>query len=50
MSLNLFEEFFKRIRVRLLYQNKNWLAIITGDTGSGKSYSALRIAKKISNA
>jgi hypothetical protein len=31
---------------RRLYQyNKNWLAIICGETGSGKSYSALKIAE-----
>jgi len=36
-----------RIRNRLLVQNKNWLAIVTGDTGSGKSYSSMSIADNI---
>lgn len=40
-------EFIKRIKRRLLYQNKNWLAIICGETGSGKSYSAISLASKI---
>ena len=48
-DFNPFEEFFKAIRSRILFQNKNWLAIITGETGSGKSYSALSMAKMISN-
>ena len=26
---------------RMMKQNKNWLAIMTGPTGSGKSYSVL---------
>jgi len=35
------------IRDRINHQNKNWLCIICGETGSGKSYSALAIAKLI---
>jgi len=41
-------KFVKRIKQRLLYQIKNWLAIVCGETGSGKSYSALSLAKLIS--
>jgi len=37
----------EEIKNRLLEQNKNWLAIITGGTGSGKSWSALRLAEMI---
>ena len=40
--------FIQRIRTRLLKVNKNWLAIICGDTGSGKSYSAIALANIIS--
>jgi len=43
----LFDKFIKRIRARMIFQNKNWLAIICGETGSGKSYSALSLAKLI---
>lgn len=32
---------------RINKQNKNWLVIICGETGSGKSYSALRIAEML---
>ena len=45
----MYKEFFKRVRLRIYSNNQNWLGIITGDTGSGKSYSALTIAKEISN-
>jgi ABC-type dipeptide/oligopeptide/nickel transport system ATPase component len=45
----IFDKFVKRIRARLLFQNKNWLGIICGETGSGKSYSALSLAYLISN-
>lgn len=45
----IFDKFVKRIRARLLFQNKNWLGIICGETGSGKSYSALSLAHLISN-
>lgn len=41
------EKFVKRIKQRLLYLNKNWLAIVCGETGSGKSYSAISLASKI---
>jgi len=37
----------QRIHNRLHKQNKNWLAIICGSTGSGKSYSALTLANQI---
>lgn len=40
-------KYIRRIRSRLLYKNKNWLAIICGETGSGKSYSAISLASKI---
>jgi len=45
----IFDKFIKRIRARLLFQNKNWLGIICGETGSGKSYSALSLGYLISN-
>jgi ABC-type dipeptide/oligopeptide/nickel transport system ATPase component len=35
------------VKRRINHQNKNWLAIICGETGSGKSYSALRLAEMI---
>ena len=35
------------VQKRLWKQNKNWLSIITGPTGSGKSWSALSLAEKI---
>jgi ABC-type dipeptide/oligopeptide/nickel transport system ATPase component len=35
------------VQKRLWKQNKNWLSIITGQTGSGKSWSALSMAEKI---
>lgn len=41
------DQWIKRIRGRLCFQNKNWLAIICGQTGSGKSYSAISLAQKI---
>lgn len=37
----------KHVQKRLYKQNKNWLAMITGPTGGGKSWSALSIASKI---
>lgn len=40
--------FFARIRNRMLKNNKNWLAVCCGETGSGKSYSALAMADAIS--
>jgi energy-coupling factor transporter ATP-binding protein EcfA2 len=38
------------VRNRLISKklNKNWLAIVTGETGSGKSYSALSLANWLS--
>jgi predicted Zn-ribbon and HTH transcriptional regulator len=35
------------IRTRILKRNKNWLGIVVGDTGSGKSFSAIRLAQAI---
>jgi len=35
------------IRARLWRQNKNWLAVLCGGTGSGKSWSAISLASKI---
>jgi len=35
------------IRARLWRQNKNWLGIITGETGSGKSYCAMALGEDI---
>lgn len=49
IEFDMFERFIKKIRARMLFQNKNWLAIICGETGSGKSYSALSIAELIGN-
>lgn len=45
------EKFFKYVSQRLKSRkmNKNWLAVITGTTGSGKSYSSIGIAKMMSN-
>ncbi len=37
----------ERIQRRLIKNNKNWLCVIVGPTGSGKSYSALTLASKI---
>lgn len=42
------DSYLNRIRRRLLYQNKNWIGILCGETGSGKSYSALALADAIS--
>lgn len=39
--------FYQSIQNQLLVDNKNWLAVIVGGTGSGKSYSAMSIAKHI---
>ena len=40
----------QQIRSRLLKQNKNWLAVVCGETGSGKSYSAIKIAAAIDDS
>lgn len=45
---DLADRYFRRIRNRMIHQNKNWLAVVCGETGSGKSYSALTIADYIS--
>lgn len=45
---NLANKFFNKIKARMLFQNKNWLAVVCGETGSGKSYSALQMANIIS--
>ena len=37
----------QKIRSRLYDQNKNWICVICGATGTGKSYSALRLAQMI---
>lgn len=37
-----------RVKDRLLYKNRNWLAAIVGDTGSGKTYAAISLALSIS--
>lgn len=37
----------QNVQKRLWKKNKNWLSIITGQTGSGKSWSALSMAEKI---
>jgi len=48
LRIDLGNLFIKRIRDRLLKKNKNWLCICCGDTGSGKSYSAIALANMIS--
>lgn len=45
----LVDKYVEKIKDRLLFQNKNWLAIICGETGSSKSYSALRLGELIGN-
>lgn len=42
------EKWLSDIRNRMLFNNKNWLTINCGETGSGKSYSALSQADIIS--
>lgn len=41
------EKIIERIKRRLNKHNKNRFCIITGEIGSGKSYSALSLAEKI---
>jgi len=40
--------FIEDIQRRLLKHNKNWIGVITGETGSGKSYCGLRVGEQIS--
>lgn len=35
------------VQKRLYKENKNWLAVMTGETGSGKSWSSLKLASEI---
>lgn len=35
------------VQKRLYKQNKNWLSIVVGETGSGKSWTGLKIAQEI---
>lgn len=37
-----------RVQARLLKNNQNWICVIAGQTGSGKSYSALSLADQLS--
>jgi hypothetical protein len=41
------DKFILRIKDRLHNQNKNWLACVCGETGSGKSYSAIGLGLMI---
>jgi hypothetical protein len=41
-------DFFKEKKHRLIKNNQNWLGIICGPTGTGKSYTGLTIANLIS--
>lgn len=41
------DAYIGRIHNRLHKENRNWVAVICGETGSGKSYSALTLAHKI---
>lgn len=45
--MGLAQQYVNRVKYRLHHFNKNWLAIICGETGSGKSYSALSLAEDI---
>lgn len=47
--MTLGNKFINRIKTRFHFQNKNWLAIICGETGSGKSYSSISFAYMIGN-
>ena len=42
-----FQKWIARKRNRIKRRNKNWLCIMGGDTGSGKSYTAARICELI---
>lgn len=50
ITLSLAEKWLNNKRYRINYQNKNWLCAICGDTGSGKSYSALSIGYQLGGA
>lgn len=39
--------FIRRTKNRMIFQNKNWIGLTCGGTGSGKSYSALTIAYQL---
>jgi len=41
----LYEKFLERVVGRSKKQNKNWLCIIVGGTGSGKTYAGLRLCE-----
>ena len=43
----LYDKYITRIRNRLIRRNKNWIALVCGETGSGKSYSAAKLAQDI---
>lgn len=45
---NIANLFISSKKKRMMIHNKNWLAIICGGTGTGKSYTALSLADKIS--
>jgi len=38
-------KYFDQVRDRVYNQNKNWLCVVLGETGSGKSYCAMTIAE-----
>ena len=46
--MDVFAEFAKQKRERMTKFNQNWLCLIVGGTGSGKSWSALSLADHIS--
>jgi len=41
------ELFFKEIRARFYKKNKNWLCAFCGETGSGKTYGAIELARNL---
>ena len=44
---NYSSSFVESIQKRLLVHNQNWLCVVCGGTGTGKSYSALRLASMV---